>query len=375
VVIVQEAVPAYRRPFFGRLRERLAESGIALVVAAGELREEDVPGPPDEPWLVRVPMSRGHAWARPTRLRLGGILERADLVVAEQALRHIQTYGLLVRQALGGTPVALWGHGRTIVKPVSALERWALQRMTNRAHWFFAYTEGGRGAVVHGGFPDYRVTVVQNATNTEELSAARCAVEDLEAAALRRDLDLPNRGVCLFVGTLVPAKRLDFLLAAAERIGARTTEFALVVAGDGPERDVVERAAKRNAWLRYVESVDTMQKARLASVSEVLLVPGRVGLVAVDSFATGTPIVTTRSPFHAPEFEYLVDGENAVVTDDDVAAYADDVESVLRNHESLEKLRRGCAVAARRYTQEAMVSNFTAGLLSALEAPRRRPRE
>jgi glycosyltransferase involved in cell wall biosynthesis len=370
VVVLQEAVPTYRGPFFGRLHDGLAEIGIELLVAAGE-RPGQGDGAREWPWLVQRPVSTIRAWPHLTRLHLGSVLEHADLVVAEQALRHAETYALLTRYRFGGTPLAMWGHGHTRVKPVSALERWALRRLTNRAHWFFAYTKGARAAVISGGFPAGRVTVVQNAINTEELVAARRAVAVSEAAELRRGLGLPDRGVCLFIGSFVPAKRLDFLLAAAERIAARTSEFALVVAGDGPERITVEQAAGRHPWLRFVTSVNTVQKARLASISELLLVPGRVGLVAVDSFATETPIVTTSWPFHGPEFEYLVNGENALVTEDNVEAYASAVESLLMSPATLERLMQGCASAARRHTLEAMVRYFTQGVVAAVTAPRR----
>lgn len=370
MVIVQEEVPAYRKPFFGRLRETLAESDVELVVAAGQRREDSTTGALEEPWLVRVPMSTAERTGL-TRLRVRDVMRRADLIVSEQALRHLETYGLLGRQALGGTPVALWGHGRTIVKPVSALERWALRQITNRAHWFFAYTERARTAVVRGGFPAHRVTVVQNAIDTEELAAARRSVGTVEAASLRKELGLPAKGVCLSLGSLVPAKRLGFLLDAAQVVAARRPEFALIVAGDGPEREFIERAARRHEWLRYAGAVDGTQKARLGSVSELLLVPGRVGLVAVDSFALQTPIVTTGSPFHAPEFEYLVDGANAVVTDDDVGAFAQAVERVLADDALSDALRRGCVAAARRYTLSAMVNNFTAGTLAALASASR----
>jgi glycosyltransferase involved in cell wall biosynthesis len=306
-----------------------------------------------------------------TRLRLRGLLHDADLVIAEQALRHVETYELFARQAAGSTRVALWGHGRTMVRPVRPPARWALGQLTRRAHWFFAYTERGREEVVGAGFPADRVTVVQNAIDTEELAEALGAVDDDDVESLRTDLGLPDRGVCLSVGTLLPERRLNFLLEAAQLLSGRLPEFALVVAGDGPERAAVEEAARRYPWLRYVGRADTRMKALLARVSDVMLAPGRVGLVAVDSFALRTPIVTTDWPFHGPEFKYLVDGLNSVVTCDSPGAFAHEVERVLQSPDLVRRMARQCDADARRYTLAAMVDRFASGVVEALDAPPR----
>lgn len=373
MVIVQETVPAYRMPFFERLRDGLADFGTGLLIVTAQGGVAGASRSTSGDSLVRgLPMwTLGRAPISATYLRLAGVLDGADLIVAEQALRHIETYGVLTRQAFGGTPIALWGHGRTLVKESSVLSRWALRRMTNRAHWFFAYTEGASAAVVSGGFPSERVTVVQNAIDTEDLVSQREAITDDEVARLRRDLRLPEDGVCLFVGTLSAAKRLKFLLAACEQVAGYIPDFTLVVAGTGAETEFMESAVGKYSWLRYVGPADTKQKALLATVSDVLLSPGRVGLIAVDSFATRTPIVTTNWPFHGPEFEYLADGRNAIVTDNDTDAYAHAVERILGSPDLLESLRRGCDADARQYTLERMVGNFSEGVLTALAAPRR----
>ncbi len=111
--------------------------------------------------------------------------------------------------------------------------------------------------------------------------------------------------------------------------------------------------------------------AELAATAELVLAPGAIGLVAVDSFALRTPIVTTNWPFHRPEAEYLVDGVNARITPNDVQGYADAVRRLLSADDEMEELRRGCAASSLRYTLEEMVSRFAGGVLEALDAPPR----
>jgi glycosyltransferase involved in cell wall biosynthesis len=98
-----------------------------------------------------------------------------------------------------------------------------------------------------------------------------------------------------------------------------------------------------------------------------MLMPGRVGLCAVDSFALRTPVVTTNWPWHAPEFEYLENGRNAVVTPDDPMAYASAVQELLNDRSRLASLREACRRDAAHYTIDGMAARFCDGLLGIIE--------
>jgi hypothetical protein len=143
------------------------------------------------------------------------------------------------------------------------------------------------------------------------------------------------------------------------------------VAGDGPDRHVVDRSLAIHAWLRYVGPTLGREKAKIGAVSDLLLMPGAVGLVAVDSFALETPIITTLWPYHGPEVDYLEDGVNARFSGNSVREFADTVEQVLHARDELSRLKVACATATERYSLENMVANFASGVVAALNAPSR----
>jgi hypothetical protein len=87
-----------------------------------------------------------------------------------------------------------------------------------------------------------------------------------------------------------------------------------------------------------------------------------VGLVAADSFATERPIVTLQSSRHAPEFEYLESGRNAIVVDRDVD-YARAISGVLSSPHLLRELQAGCRASAPEYSVEEMSERFINGLI------------
>ena len=95
--------------------------------------------------------------------------------------------------------------------------------------------------------------------------------------------------------------------------------------------------------------------------------PGLVGLAIVDSFVTGTPIVTTDLPIHSPEIAYLINGVNGLMTSHNVKEYSDLVVSYFRDFNRLQELRTQCRATAERYTLDAMVNRFSDGIIRCLE--------
>ncbi|WDV54237.1 glycosyltransferase family 4 protein [Streptomyces coeruleorubidus] len=388
IVIVQPYIPSYRTAFFERLRSDLQAEGCALDV---------LHGPPPPSHVARqdashcsgaievpvrrlgVPGGRSLVWQQVQRRAVS-----ADVVVLEQALRNLEAYPLLLRQQLarmtgGLTPrVALWGHGRTYTKPVSRIETAAKDALTRRASWFFAYTEGGADHLASGGFPRRRITVVRNCVDTVALAEARERAgtpgtqEFAEAAALRsRHGLLPGR-TALFVGGLDAPKRIPLLLESAGRIARVLPGFRLLVAGDGADRPLVEAmASTAKSPVVPLGHMTGRQVALLGAVSDVMLMPGRVGLCAVDSFVLRTPVVTTDWPWHAPEFEYLRNGRNAVITSDDPAVYAAAVQALLTDQTRLASFRTRCREDAAAYTTDAMAARFCEGLLQLLGETRK----
>jgi glycosyltransferase involved in cell wall biosynthesis len=370
VLIVEEYIPEYRRRFFEMLAEALAPKSIRLGVAVG------TPGRAvtlDEGVLalgiVRAVPARSISIAgrRLTFRRLSELAADSDLIIVDQALRHLENYLLLLRQRRGPR-VALWGHGKRLVKPATRLERLVERRITKSGHWFFAYTQRGADHVAASSFPRDRITVVQNTFDVGHLASLRDGISAAEQQLVRDELDLPEQNVCLYVGALSTPKRIGFLLEACSIVAERIPDFALVVAGDGPERPLVEGSLSFYPWLRYVGRALGREKARLGAVSGVLLMPGAVGLVAIDSFALRTPIITTLWPYHGPEVDYLEDGVNARFSGNNVPEFADTVEQVLR---APDELKAACASARARYSLDNMVTNFADGVAAALNAPRR----
>jgi glycosyltransferase involved in cell wall biosynthesis len=211
-------------------------------------------------------------------------------------------------------------------------------------------------------YPESRVTVVNNAIDDAGLHGAMQSLAEHDARSIAVSLGCSSEQVALFCGGLYSDKRLDFLLQAAHVIKAAVPDFELMVVGDGPDRQIIEQAAAEHSWIKYVGAKTGPEVAPYLAAAKLLLMPGLVGLVLLDSFIAGCPLVTTEFAHHSPEIAYLQPGVNGVVTRDDVTAYAAGVIGCLQDHTQLESLREGCRTSAQRYSMSAMVENFAAGI-------------
>lgn len=367
VTILQPWLAHYRLPFFERLQQQLTAAGIELTVAHG-----------DPPTYLRARGdSRSASWA--VHLKGGPILgtrmeshsvrhvtKGRDLVIVEQAIRNLETYWLMGQRAFGGSPTAMWGHGRTYVKQQTRAELWLKDRLTKSADWFFAYTDGGADYVRALGYPPERITTVQNSIDTTALKDELSSVSCDEVKEFRALFGIPDRPHALYLGALDADKRVPMLLEVAEGAASDVTGFHLLVVGDGAEASLVRDAAPTASWLTYVGALHGRDKAIALKSSALLVNPGRVGLVAVDSFAAAVPLVTTDWPWHAPEHEYLIHGTNAYIAKDTVNHLKAGVAQVWNDNDMRADLSAGCRASADVYTLDEMVNRFARGVQAAV---------
>jgi glycosyltransferase involved in cell wall biosynthesis len=268
--------------------------------------------------------------------------------------------------------VLLWGHGANLQGNRDSLRERFKARVALRADWWLAYTDMSRDLVRALGFPSDRITVLQNAVDTAELSAQFQAVTPQAQQRLRAELGLTEGPVGLYVGSLYTEKRIEFLLEAARALRQRVPGFQLMIIGGGPQQHLVDAAAQGASWIKVLGIRKGADKALAASLADVMLNPGLVGLNILDSFVGGTPMITTDCGLHSPEIAYLASGRNGVMTADSLDAFVQASAALLQDRSAREAMRAACLADGARYTIEQMSRHFTQGVVAALAAPIRR---
>lgn len=77
-------------------------------------------------------------------------------------------------------------------------------------------------------------------------------------------------------------------------------------------------------------------------------------------------MLTTYYPYHSPEVEYLKNGDNGIITEDNLDSYVKGVLYVLQSGGFLNRLKSGCRESHRVYTMDNMINRYVNGIRECL---------
>ena len=115
----------------------------------------------------------------------------------------------------------------------------------------------------------------------------------------------PREDFLVSLGRLVPYKRLDVIVRAAERHGVRT-----VIAGDGPDRSRLEKIAGKN--VEFLGPVSESEAGRLLDRCRafVFCAEDDFGIAPLEANAHGAPVIALGA---GAILETMHDGETAIL--------------------------------------------------------------
>jgi glycosyltransferase involved in cell wall biosynthesis len=284
------------------------------------------------------------------RAALGARLARRPLVVKlvsdevfERATRSGRYQGTLDQfQTIGGARVRL----------LRATRNAALRG----AHHVFCPSAYLRDVALEWGLGTTHVSVLPNPAPALPLLPTR--------DELRTELQLEGH-VIAFAGRLGPQKALSVALEAVAAVPGIT----LVVAGDGPDRAVLERQAGdlglgRRA--RFVGSVPREQVLRLFRAADASVLSSsweNFPHTVVEALAVGCPVIAT-SVGGVPEV--VGDGENGLlVPPNDAAALAGALRRFFADGELRTRLAEAAPESVAGYTEHAVFTQIEAELARA----------
>ena len=369
IVIVQPYVPAYRSALFSELGRRLRSNGHELVIVSGEpdleQRERQ-----DSVELSSVQ----HRIFRTRSLQIGSAKIRtapgrsawatADAVVVELAAGAIYSY----RALLSSTPTAVWGHVGSYVNRDSFASRALRTWQVRRADAVLAYTPSGGDLAIAFGADPAKVSVLGNTSDTDALRGAVLAAREQSEEDLREELGIGAGPYFAVIGGLDASKRVDLLASTLDCLWRRSSPARFVVAGRGHLEHLLAPAVKR-MQIRSIGYAGNREKAIMARLCTGIFNPGRVGLIAPESFALGLPIVTAESPFHAPEFEYLRPGVDSIVTSDSPEALADALDDLMARPREADRLARAAEYRFGEYRFDDMVDRMQRAIEQLIRLP------
>ncbi len=202
----------------------------------------------------------------------------------------------------------------------------------------------------------------------DTLSALRKKLEAEGKQAVRRRLGLhEDRPTFVFVAQLVKRKGTEELINIFHEIRSKQPANLLVMGG-GPERENMEKQAADLGLedVHFLGSISKLEEsAPYLYAADLMLLPGYVGLVVNHAFSMGLPVLTYAAPgdlpFHGPEVESIVDGENGMIVE------RHNQEAMIATiHEVLNNLDSFSQHAITYAEQKLSLDNMVDGLMGAI---------
>lgn len=371
VLIIQEVMKHYRVPFYEKLHTLLSNESIQLRVAysppyGSHLQKADNSDLPPSFGGLIIPITPLFHSKLVYQHALSLILE-SDLIIVEQANKHLINYILMLLSLFKIKRFAFWGHGRNFQVCNLNLKERVKQKLITTPDWWFAYTTETADYVSHHQFPASRITTVENSIDISEFQKNLANIDQLSINAFRAKLNIPNQGqIGLYCGAMYSEKELPFLLQSLLLIRQKTPDFSFIFTGAGPDQHLIEEFCQQHTWAHYVGPVFGEQKALCFACADMVLNPGLVGLGVLDAFAAGIPMITTEYPKHSPEIAYLENRHNGIITPFDINAYANDICELLSQPGLIQQLGDNAKESAKHYSIENMAKNFADGIIKAL---------
>ena len=176
-------------------------------------------------------------------------------------------------------------------------------------------------------------------------------------AALKR-----TEQTTLFIGRLIAIKGVDVLLEALRDI----PDTRLIVAGDGPERNRLERLAAQHAInVEFIGQVNAATRDALLVSCDVVVIPSRLladrrsegmPVVCLEAMATGCAVIASRTGGLA---EIIRDHHNGFLFEpDDARALADRLRWLLNDSRLRARLGRNARRTAMDYAWPRVAATF-----------------
>lgn len=173
-----------------------------------------------------------------------------------------------------------------------------------------------------------------------------------------------DRPTVVTVSRLAVEKNIAFLLQVAKRLLGEFPELMFVIAGEGPDAERLKRLAKENGLERNVRFFGNLDRrtslldAYRAGDAFVFASPTETqGLVLIEAMALGVPIVSTAVMGTAT---VLRGARSAVVSEDNVEAFAGHLATVLRSPQLRAQLSAAGPVDARAWSTEGLMEQVVA---------------
>ncbi len=358
VGLIQRVLPDYRAPFFNALSQACTEG---LGVFAGLPRPQEMIHTKDR--LEQAQLTQG----RNIHLLRGGLylcwqqgllawLNKWNpaVLIVEANPHYLRTPAAIRWMHRRNKPVIGWGLGAPPVSgPLASLRTNRRKRFIHRFDALITYSQTGASEYAALGFPSERVFIAANAVSPAPTSPLP-----------QRPLPEPDSpGQVLYVGRLQARKHIDNLLRACAALSPERRPEVVIV-GDGPEKEVLQRlAAEIYPGAIFTGALYGEALAERFRSADLFVLPGTGGLAVQQAMSFGLPVIAAEAD--GTQVDLVRPGNGWQIPPNDIDALHDTLNKALSD---LNRLRVMGAESYRIVSEEINLEHMVDVFVKALKA-------
>ncbi|WP_425077403.1 glycosyltransferase family 4 protein [Psychroserpens sp. S379A] len=174
-----------------------------------------------------------------------------------------------------------------------------------------------------------------------------------------------NSNTIVFIGRLIPSKRVPDLITYFTALKKETPNIKLEIIGDGPESYHIKSALQSNTNIVWHGTlIDEASISPIMTRAALVFIPGHSGLSVNHAFSYGRPYVTLKGPSHAPELQYLEEGKTGYILEGDFKSNVNTIKNLLSNREVLERFCTNAQQKGEYLSVQKWVEQMKQNLLS-----------
>ncbi len=209
---------------------------------------------------------------------------------------------------------------------------------------FVVVSESTKEELVKMGFKEENISVIYNGIDTEFFKPSEKSPTPL----------------VVYINRIRKYKRPDLALKVFKLVSERVKDVEFVIVGDGPYMKVVKEMARElGIDVKFTGFVSEEGKARILSSAWVLVNTSAKegwGLVNMEAFASGTPVVGFR--VHGVK-DSVKDGYNGFLSDyEDIYDMSEKVVEIIENENLRRMLSKNARKFAEKYTWDNSAKEF-----------------
>lgn len=388
-VQVMWSIPHYRIPIFRRLS---GNPYLDFTVCAGDNKRvfggstlatgRDVGAIAGVHWKcvkssrVKGPILRDYEW-QPGAVRMAW-KDDIDVVIC-QGNKSISNWLIRIILKIRGIPLIEWTQG---VREAERGVKWAIRKFYMKwAKAHLLYGNFAKDFYISHGFRDEEVFVVYNSLDYDRQVAIREQITASDVRQTRAEfaVSAPDDRLIVHSGRLEERKNLRLLLDALKNLKRSGSRIVLVLVGDGQsEQDLRAYARDQDLSDQVVFLGPCYDESRLGCLfvaSDLCVVPGAVGLIAMHSFVYGTPILTCDKTkwLHGPEVETVVEGRTGgFFRDGDVSHLVEKMRTMLYPVPCKPSMAKACMEVIDRYYNPAYQEQVIINAINYVLPPEKR---